>query len=113
MSLSNAETDIILNKANIALARSQRLVASWLPQPPTDDPEHTPDHNAAIQREEDEIFVAVPERYIFFVSFSLQFPYGSAVQVMANPFIFLMKTDSVSARPCLQKLQTGAGTQRS
>ena len=54
------ESDIILNRANVALARSQRLVASWLP-------EKTPDELAnakseeELQREEDEIFTAVPE----------------------------------------------------
>lgn len=54
------ESDIILNRANVALARSQRLVASWLP-------EKTPDELAnakseeELQREEGEIFTAVPE----------------------------------------------------
>ncbi|KAJ0422555.1 hypothetical protein BJY00DRAFT_279749 [Aspergillus carlsbadensis] len=64
MSLSKSETDIILNKANIALARSQRLVASWLPVQQTNAEQ---DHSNAktdeeLQREEDEIFTAVPER---------------------------------------------------
>ncbi|CEL02416.1 hypothetical protein ASPCAL03586 [Aspergillus calidoustus] len=64
MSLSKSETDIILNKANIALARSQRLVASWLPVQQTGAEQ---DHSNAktdeeLQREEDEIFTAVPER---------------------------------------------------
>jgi hypothetical protein len=60
MALSKNESDIILNRANVALARSQRLVASWLP-------ERTPDELAnakseeELQREEDEIFTAVPE----------------------------------------------------
>ncbi|KAL4803922.1 hypothetical protein BDV18DRAFT_162335 [Aspergillus unguis] len=59
MSLSKTETDIILNKANIALARSQRLVASWLPAPPaTHESEKT---DSELQKEEDEIFTAVPE----------------------------------------------------
>ncbi|KAI9373967.1 hypothetical protein BJX61DRAFT_541225 [Aspergillus egyptiacus] len=60
MSLAKTETDIILNKANIALARSQRLVASWLPvQTPADESSAKPDDE--LQREEDEIFTAVPE----------------------------------------------------
>ncbi|KAL2832394.1 hypothetical protein BDW59DRAFT_104490 [Aspergillus cavernicola] len=60
MSLSKSETDIILNKANIALARSQRLVASWLPvQTQADQSNAKPDEE--LQREEDEIFTAVPE----------------------------------------------------
>jgi hypothetical protein len=67
MSLSKSETDIILNKANIALARSQRLVASWLPVQQTGAGQ---DHSNAktdeeLQREEDEIFTAVPERYVY------------------------------------------------
>ncbi|KAL4793794.1 hypothetical protein BDV19DRAFT_390778 [Aspergillus venezuelensis] len=62
MSLSKSETDIILNKANIALARSQRLVASWLPdEPSTESSETNTKTDAEIQREEDEIFTAVPE----------------------------------------------------
>ncbi|KAE8146083.1 hypothetical protein BDV25DRAFT_56494 [Aspergillus avenaceus] len=57
MSAAKTETDIILNKANVALARSQRLVASWLP-PKTSEEQAIV--NSESQRE-DEIFVAVPE----------------------------------------------------
>lgn len=62
-----SETNIILNKANIALSRSQRLVASWLPPPPSSS-ESKSDHpdpktDAQLQKEEDEVFTAVPERY--------------------------------------------------
>ncbi|OOF91277.1 hypothetical protein ASPCADRAFT_409311 [Aspergillus carbonarius ITEM 5010] len=60
MATSKAETDIILNKANVALARSQRLVASWLPTPAADDQAHVKSEEE-LQREEDEIFKAVPE----------------------------------------------------
>ncbi|KAL5044444.1 hypothetical protein BDW71DRAFT_99610 [Aspergillus fruticulosus] len=60
MSLSKADTDVILNKANIALARSQRLVASWLPAAPATD-ETNVKTDAELQREEEEIFTAVPE----------------------------------------------------
>ncbi|KAL6229522.1 hypothetical protein BDW75DRAFT_97430 [Aspergillus navahoensis] len=60
MSLTKADTDIILNKANIALARSQRLVASWLPAAPATD-ETNAKTDAELQREEEEIFTAVPE----------------------------------------------------
>ncbi|GES60511.1 hypothetical protein ATEIFO6365_0002102200 [Aspergillus terreus] len=60
MSLSKSETDIILNKANVALARSQRLVASWLPPQTADELSH-PKTEEELQREEDEIFTAVPE----------------------------------------------------
>ncbi|GIK07891.1 hypothetical protein Aspvir_003561 [Aspergillus viridinutans] len=60
MSISKSETDIILNKAHVALARSQRLVASWLP-PPTDEEKAHVKTEEELQREEDEIFTAVPE----------------------------------------------------
>ncbi|PLB50547.1 hypothetical protein P170DRAFT_405762 [Aspergillus steynii IBT 23096] len=60
MSMSRSETDIILNKANVALARSQRLVASWLP-PQTSEELANLKSEEELQREEDEIFTAVPE----------------------------------------------------
>ncbi|RDW67114.1 DUF3245 domain-containing protein [Aspergillus mulundensis] len=60
MSLSKADTDIILNKANIALARSQRLVASWIPAAPATEADNAKT-DAELQREEEEIFTAVPE----------------------------------------------------
>ncbi|KAB8218196.1 hypothetical protein BDV33DRAFT_205704 [Aspergillus novoparasiticus] len=60
MSLSKTETDVILNKANVALARSQRLVASWLP-PKTQEEQANTKSEAELQREEDEVFTAVPE----------------------------------------------------
>jgi hypothetical protein len=63
MSISKSETDIILNKAHVALARSQRLVASWLP-PPTDEEKACVKTEEELQREEDEIFTAVPETYV-------------------------------------------------
>ncbi|CAG8140167.1 unnamed protein product [Penicillium salamii] len=56
MSKTKSESDVILNRANVALSRSQRLVASWLPQ--TDEPTKTDEE---LQKEEDEIFTAVPE----------------------------------------------------
>ncbi|PLB36992.1 DUF3245 domain-containing protein [Aspergillus candidus] len=65
MSLSktqSTETDIILNKANVALARSQRLVASWFPAPTAEEQRHTNvKSEEELQREEEEIFKAVPE----------------------------------------------------
>ncbi|KAE8374296.1 hypothetical protein BDV26DRAFT_270207 [Aspergillus bertholletiae] len=60
MSLSKTETDVILNKANVALARSQRLVASWLP-PKTEEEQANTKSEEELQREEDEVFTAVPE----------------------------------------------------
>lgn len=60
MALSKSESDIILNRANVALARSQRLVASWLPDRSADELANAKSEEE-IQREEDEIFTAVPE----------------------------------------------------
>ncbi|KAK1141407.1 hypothetical protein N8T08_009079 [Aspergillus melleus] len=60
MSISKSETDIILNKANVSLARSQRLVASWLPAPTSEELANVKSEEE-LQREEDEIFTAVPE----------------------------------------------------
>ncbi|OOQ85806.1 hypothetical protein PEBR_23929 [Penicillium brasilianum] len=60
MALSKSESDVILNRANVALARSQRLVASWLPEK-TGDELTSAKSEEELQREEDEIFTAVPE----------------------------------------------------
>ncbi|KAF7591768.1 hypothetical protein BBP40_001148 [Aspergillus hancockii] len=59
MSTSQIETDVILNRANVALARSQRLVASWLPPKTAEEQDNT--KSGEIQREEDDFFTAVPE----------------------------------------------------
>jgi hypothetical protein len=54
------EAEIIFNRANVALAKSQRLVASWLPAP-------TPEDLAKAKSEEDwgqeekDMFAPVPE----------------------------------------------------
>lgn len=61
MSLSKSESDIILNRANVALSRSQRLVSSWLPAQTDDELASTAKTDEELQREEDEIFTAVPE----------------------------------------------------
>lgn len=60
MAVSKSESDVILNRANVALARSQRLVASWLPAQ-TDHELASTKTEEELQREEDEIFTAVPE----------------------------------------------------
>lgn len=60
MAVSKSESDVILNRANVALARSQRLVASWLPAQTEDELANTKSEEE-LQREEDEIFTAVPE----------------------------------------------------
>ena len=33
-----SQADIIFNRTNVALARSQRLIASWLPPKPESEP---------------------------------------------------------------------------
>ncbi|KAJ5128474.1 hypothetical protein N7448_002194 [Penicillium atrosanguineum] len=60
MAASKIEADVILNRANVALARSQRLVSSWLPAQTDDELSHVKSEEE-LQREEDEIFTAVPE----------------------------------------------------
>ncbi|KZZ98198.1 hypothetical protein AAP_00459 [Ascosphaera apis ARSEF 7405] len=62
MSVSKSQADIIFDRANVALARSQKLVASWLPSNNEDDELSKRKTDAELQREEDEIFVAVPEK---------------------------------------------------
>ncbi|KAJ9259763.1 hypothetical protein DTO212C5_8566 [Paecilomyces variotii] len=56
------EADVIFNRANIALARSQRLVASWLPPKSDEELAQQTKSEEELQREEDEIFTAVPEK---------------------------------------------------
>lgn len=60
-STSKPETDMILNRANVALARSQRLVASWLPPQTAEESSTIPKSEEELRREEEEIFTAVPE----------------------------------------------------
>ena len=61
---TTTNADIILNKANIALSRSQRIVSSWLPPLPPDEQSNSnlAKSFADLQKEEDEIFIPVPER---------------------------------------------------
>ena len=61
MPLSSNETDVIFNRANVALARSQRLIASWLPK--AADEVANAKTEEQLRREEDEIFTPVPEKY--------------------------------------------------
>ncbi|KAI4139536.1 MAG: hypothetical protein L6R39_006242 [Caloplaca ligustica] len=55
-----SEADIIFNRANVALAKSQRLVASWLP-PRTEEEMRTAKTDEEIGKEEQELFTPVPE----------------------------------------------------
>lgn len=54
------EADIIFNKASVALARSQRLIASWLP---TQAASQLATHKTeeGLSAEEAELFMPVPE----------------------------------------------------
>ena len=64
MSAGKNEADVILNRTNVALARSQRLVASWLPpRTATEEPANSKTEEE-LRREEDEMFTAVPERCV-------------------------------------------------
>lgn len=58
-----SEADIIFNRANVALANSQRLVASWLP-PRTADELKNAKTEEEIEKEEREMFTPVPEVYV-------------------------------------------------
>ncbi|GAD94900.1 conserved hypothetical protein [Paecilomyces variotii No. 5] len=62
MTTSQSEADVIFNRANIALARSQRLVASWLPPKSDAELAEQTKSEEELQIEEDEIFTAVPEK---------------------------------------------------
>ncbi|EDN11245.1 DUF3245 superfamily domain-containing protein [Histoplasma capsulatum] len=61
MSISTSEADIVFNRANVALARSQRLIASWLPPKTAEEIANTKTEEELL-REEDEIFTPVPEK---------------------------------------------------
>ncbi|KAL8995375.1 MAG: hypothetical protein Q9169_004883 [Polycauliona sp. 2 TL-2023] len=60
MTAQPSEADIIFNRANVALAKSQRLVASWLP-PRTEDELKNSRTEEQIEKEEQEMFTPVPE----------------------------------------------------
>lgn len=53
------DADVIFNRANVALARSQALIQSWLgPQDASDLPTKSEE---ALQKEDDELFKPIPE----------------------------------------------------
>ncbi|KAL9614888.1 MAG: hypothetical protein Q9167_000630 [Letrouitia subvulpina] len=60
MAHRSSEVDIILNRANVALAKSQRLVASWLP-PRSEEELKKAKSEEELDREEQEIFKPAPE----------------------------------------------------
>ncbi|MCJ1472761.1 hypothetical protein MMC13_001410 [Lambiella insularis] len=54
------EADVLFNRANVALAKSQRLVASWLPPRTTEEVPNTKSEEET-EREEKETFAPIPE----------------------------------------------------
>lgn len=63
MAPQSTETDIVLNRANVALAKSQRLIASWLP-PRSEEELKKAKSEEELDREEQEIFKPAPESYV-------------------------------------------------
>lgn len=55
-----SEADIIFNRANVALARSQRLIESWLP-PKTADEMASAKTEEELQKEDEALFKPTPE----------------------------------------------------
>jgi hypothetical protein len=55
-----SEADIVFNRANVALAKHQRLVASWLP-PRSDAELANTKSQEELEREEEEMFAPLPE----------------------------------------------------
>lgn len=53
----SSEADIIFNRASVALARSQRLIASWLPPSELANAKSEEE----VEKEEQEIFKPEPE----------------------------------------------------
>jgi hypothetical protein len=62
---SEPPAEVVFNRANVALARSQRLIAAWLPQPEkTDDGAAAKSEQEALGAEDEE-FAPAPDRYAF------------------------------------------------
>ncbi|KAI9828939.1 MAG: hypothetical protein M1819_006438 [Sarea resinae] len=61
MSRPTSEADIVFNRANVALAKSQRLIASWLP-PPTPDELARARSEEDLEREDRDTFAPVPQQ---------------------------------------------------
>lgn len=58
-----SEAEIVLNRVNVALARNQRLIASWLPPPTAEELAAQKEHGEGIAPN-DELFKPVPELYV-------------------------------------------------
>lgn len=57
-----SDGDVIFNRASVALARSQRLVASWL-SPPTAEESAQSKSEEQLEKEDQDTFTPVPELY--------------------------------------------------
>lgn len=55
-----SDADVIFNRANVALARSQRLVQSWLPPKPAQDVDQSKTAQELL-KEDEELFKPTPE----------------------------------------------------
>jgi hypothetical protein len=64
---AQTEADIIFNRANVALAKTQRLIASWLP-PPTPEELANAKSEEELIKEEQDIFAPVPETSVLPIS---------------------------------------------
>jgi len=56
----NNEADVVFNRANVALAKSKRLIASWLP-PKTENELANEKTEEELEKEDQELFAPVPE----------------------------------------------------
>jgi hypothetical protein len=56
-----SEADIVFNRANVALARSQRLIQSWLPPKTAEDVVHEQHSTQDLLKEDEQVFKATPE----------------------------------------------------
>lgn len=62
MSTTASENDVILNRVNLALAKSQRLIASWVPPKTAEELARTKT-DEELEKEEQAIFTPVPDTY--------------------------------------------------
>lgn len=92
MSVSQSEADVIFNRANVALARSQRLVASWLP-PKTAEELANAKSEEELLREEDEIFTPVPEKYVLSGDFPFTAPFSPFLIIIIILLFFFTKVN--------------------
>ncbi len=59
------QADLLANKTALLLSKSQRLIQSWL-SPPSPTSKHATETVAGLEQEDEALFVAEPELYVFF-----------------------------------------------